>query len=77
VTAATWHRITSEQPADRAHVIVRNGRGERPARWDGKAREWWMNTPELDWRASAACYPEWCEAGRGQQKQESRQEVLL
>ena len=65
-TAVTWHRITTDkkpsvEPADKGRVWVRNGHGERPAKWDGNAREWYLGTPEVDWRASAACYEEWCD----------------
>ena len=60
-----WRKITGDkrtsvEPAANARVIVRNGHGERPARWDGKAREWYWNTG-VDWRASWACCPEWCD----------------
>ena len=67
MTPTTWHKITSDkrtvEPADgKARVWVRNGNGRAPrqARWDGHAREWYWNTG-VDWRASWACYPEWCE----------------
>ena len=61
MTPVTWHRTATETPADKGRVWVRNGHGERPAKWDGNAREWWLNTPAVDWRASAACYEEWCD----------------
>jgi len=61
MTPTIWHKIASEQPADRARVIVRSGHGERPARWDAGAREWYLVSATVDWRASAACYPEWRE----------------
>lgn len=71
---AAWHRTDRETPADGARVVVRNGHGKRPARWDGTAREWWWNSATEDWRASLACYDEWCVwDGRGQQEQEPRQ----
>ena len=61
MTATTWHKITTTQPAAGSRVWVRNGHGERPAKWDGNAREWYLGTSEVDWRASAACYEEWCD----------------
>ena len=56
-----WHNITKTQPANGARCWVHNGHGERQARWDGNAREWWRVSDTEDWRASAVCYEEWRE----------------
>jgi len=55
----TWHKIASEEPADGARVWVRNSETGRPAKWDATCREWYLVSATEDWRASAACYPEW------------------
>ena len=57
----TWYKTATTQPANGERVWVRNGHGERQARWDGKAREWWRVDATHDWRASATCYEEWRE----------------
>ena len=59
MTATTWHKIASTQPANGQRVWIRNGHGERQARWDDKTCEWWRVDAKNDWRASAACYEEW------------------
>ena len=55
----TWHKIASVEPANGARCWVRNGTMGRPAQWDASRCEWYLITDSEDWRASAACYPEW------------------